>query len=298
MTKDPIRSLRVQSGSALRLARHATDATLGWEKEPAKAELEKVKQRIDVLQARLAAEGSRGLLLVLQAMDAAGKDGTIRAIFSGVNPAGVKVTSFKVPGGPETQHDYLWRVHAAVPGKGEIGVFNRSHYEDVLVVRVKEFVPKSVWSKRFDHINAFERLLVDEGTTVVKIFLHISKDEQRDRLQERLDNPMKHWKFEHGDIAESRATQEVYGSRMPISALKSYTGHTLGACGSLESWVAVQMMRDGWFHPTINLVDVDPRCGDLDYVTGDGRRIDTEYVVNNNFAFGGINTSLVFRRWA
>ena len=200
MTKDPIRSLRVQSGSALRLARHATDATLGWEKESAKAELERVKQRIDVLQARLAAEGSRGLLLVLQAMDAAGKDGTIRAIFSGVNPAGVKVTSFKVPGGPETQHDYLWRVHAAVPGKGEIGVFNRSHYEDVLVVRVKEFVPKSVWSKRFDHINAFERLLVDEGTTVVKVFLHVGKDEQRERLQERVDDPEKRWKFRAGDL--------------------------------------------------------------------------------------------------
>lgn len=102
---------------------------------------------------------------------------------------------------------------------------------------------------------------------------------------------------EHGDIAESRATEEVFGKHMPISALKSYTGHTLGACGSLESWVAVQMMRDGWFHPTINLTDLDPRCGELDYLTGDGRRIDTEYVVNNNFAFGGINTSLVFRRW-
>lgn len=103
---------------------------------------------------------------------------------------------------------------------------------------------------------------------------------------------------EHGDIAESRATEEVFGKHMPISALKSYTGHTLGACGSLESWVAVQMMRDGWFHPTINLTDLDPRCGELDYITGSGRRIDTGYVVNNNFAFGGINTSLVFRRWA
>ncbi|MGL6289731.1 MAG: beta-ketoacyl-ACP synthase [Silanimonas sp.] len=103
---------------------------------------------------------------------------------------------------------------------------------------------------------------------------------------------------EHGDIAESHATATVFGNRVPVSALKSYTGHTLGACGALESWVAVQMMRDGWFHPTINLTEVDPRCGELDYVMGDGRRIDTEYVVNNNFAFGGINTSLVFRRWA
>lgn len=200
MTTDHIRSLRVQPGSTFRLARHRTDVTLGWEKASAKAELETVKQQIDVAQARLAAEGSRGLLLVLQAMDAAGKDGTIRAIFSGVNPAGVKVTSFKVPGGPETQHDYLWRVHAAVPGKGEIGVFNRSHYEDVLVVRVKGFVPKAVWSKRFDHINAFERLLVDEGTTVVKVFLHVGKEEQRERLQERIDDPEKRWKFRAGDL--------------------------------------------------------------------------------------------------
>ena len=200
MSSDLIRSLRVEPGSSLRLARRPTDATFGWEKADAKAELEEVKADLDVLQQHLYAEGTRSLLVVLQAMDAAGKDGTIRAILSGLNPAGVKVTSFKVPGGPETQHDYLWRVHAAVPAKGDVGVFNRSHYEDVLVVRVKNFVPKSSWSKRYDHINAFERLLVDEGTTVVKIFLHVSKDEQRQRLQERVDDPEKRWKFRTGDL--------------------------------------------------------------------------------------------------
>lgn len=200
MTKRLIDSLRVQQGSALRLSQHDTSATFGWHKHSAKAELEEIKERLDVLQTRLAAEGTRSLLLVLQAMDAAGKDGTIRSIFSGLNPAGVKVTNFKVPGGPETQHDYLWRVHAAAPAKGEIGVFNRSHYEDVLVVRVKGFAPKSVWSRRFDHINAFEQLLVDEGTTVVKVFLHVGKDEQRERLQERVDNPEKRWKFRAGDL--------------------------------------------------------------------------------------------------
>ena len=200
MSSDLIRSLRVEPGSSLRLSRRPTDATFGWDKAEAKAELEKVKGDLDQLQSRLYAEGTRSLLVVLQAMDAAGKDGTIRAILSGLNPAGVKVTSFKVPGGPETQHDYLWRVHAAAPAKGDIGVFNRSHYEDVLVVRVKNFVPKSVWSQRYDHINAFERLLVDEGTTVVKIFLHVSKDEQRQRLQERVDDPEKRWKFRSGDL--------------------------------------------------------------------------------------------------
>ncbi len=200
MTKDLIHSLRVAPGTAPRLRGRSTDDTFGWNKASALVELETVKAELDGLQQHLYAEGTRSLLVVLQAMDAAGKDGTIRAILSGLNPAGVKVTSFKVPGGPETAHDYLWRVHAAVPAKGDIGVFNRSHYEDVLVVRVKGFAPKAVWSRRFDHINAFEQLLVDEGTTVVKLFLHVSKDEQRERLQDRVDDPAKRWKFRAGDL--------------------------------------------------------------------------------------------------
>ncbi|MBI4936258.1 MAG: polyphosphate kinase 2 family protein [Actinobacteria bacterium] len=200
MSKDPTRSLLVRQGAPFSLKKYDPADTLGWEKEGAKAELEKVKARLDVLQQRLFAEERRSVLLVLQAMDAAGKDGTIRNMLSGLNPAGVRVTGFGVPGGPETQHDYLWRVHAAAPGKGEIGIFNRSHYEDVLVVRVKEFVPKSVWSKRYDHINAFERLLTDEGTTVVKVFLNVSNEKQRERLQERVDDPEKRWKFRAGDL--------------------------------------------------------------------------------------------------
>jgi PPK2 family polyphosphate:nucleotide phosphotransferase len=204
MSKDPTRSLLVRPGTPFSLKKCDPADTLGWEKAWAKAELVKVKERLDVLQQRLFAEERRSLLLVLQAMDAAGKDGTIRTILSGVNPAGVRVANFKVPGGPETQHDYLWRVHAVVPAKGEIGIFNRSHYEDVLVVRVKEFVPKSVWSKRYDHINGFERLLSDEGTAVVKVFLNVSNDKQRERLQERVDDPEKRWKFRAGDL-EDRA---------------------------------------------------------------------------------------------
>ncbi|MCE9621656.1 MAG: polyphosphate kinase 2 family protein [Actinomycetia bacterium] len=203
-----IESLRVKQDKPLKLSDHDPAATLGWDKEAAKLELEDVKVRIDVLQQRLFAEEQRSLLLVLQAMDAAGKDGTIRNILAGLNPAGIKVSSFGVPGGPEVQHDYLWRVHAAAPSKGLIGIFNRSHYEDVLVVRVKQFVPKSVWSKRYDHIKAFEELLDDEGTKVVKCFLNVSQDEQRKRLQERVDDPEKRWKFRMGDLEDRKLWPE------------------------------------------------------------------------------------------
>ena len=168
------------------------------------AELEHVKVKLDEMQQRLAAEATRSVLLVLQATDAAGKDGTIRSILSGLNPAGVQVTSFKVPGGRETAQDYLWRVHAACPGDGEIGVFNRSHYEDVLVVRVKGFAPEAVWSKRYRHINEFERMLRDEGTSVVKCFLNVSKAEQARRFQDRIDDPAKGWKFREGDLVDRK----------------------------------------------------------------------------------------------
>jgi len=203
-----IESLRVHPGKPLTLSHHDPAATLGWEKEAAKVELVDVKARIDVLQRRLYAEEQRSLLLVLQAMDAAGKDGTIRNILAGLNPAGIEVSSFRVPGGPEAQHDYLWRVHAETPAKGMIGIFNRSHYEDVLVVRVKGFVPKSVWSKRYGHIKAFEELLTDEGTTVVKCYLNLSEDEQRKRLQERVDDPEKRWKFRMGDLEDRKLWPE------------------------------------------------------------------------------------------
>jgi PPK2 family polyphosphate:nucleotide phosphotransferase len=201
---DPSKQLRVAPGSSVSLRHIDTDERFGWTRPWALAELEQVKARLDLLQERLAAEGDRSLLLVLQAMDAAGKDGTVRSIASGMNPAGVRVTSFKAPAGPEVARDYLWRVHAAVPERGEVGIFNRSHYEDVLVVRVKGLQPRSVWSKRYRHINEFERLLVDEGTTVVKCFLHVSRDEQRKRLQERVDDPEKRWKFRLGDLDDRR----------------------------------------------------------------------------------------------
>jgi PPK2 family polyphosphate:nucleotide phosphotransferase len=142
-------------------------------------------------------------------MDAAGKDGTIRNTLSGLNPAGVQVTSFKAPGGPEAAHDYMWRIHNACPGRGEIGVFNRSHYEDVLVVRVKNLVPEKQWRRRYRHIREFERTIHDEGTTVIKCFLHVSKDKQAERLQERLDDPEKRWKFRADDLLD-RALWDHY----------------------------------------------------------------------------------------
>jgi PPK2 family polyphosphate:nucleotide phosphotransferase len=199
-----IDSMRVSHPKSFELKKYDPAETFGWHRESAAADLEHVKLQLDKLQQRLAAENRRSLLLILQARDAAGKDGTVRTIFSGLNPAGVRVTSFKVPAGREASQDYLWRVHMACPGDGEIGVFNRSHYEDVLVVRVKGFEPPSVWKKRFRHINEFERMLHDEGTTVVKCFLNVSKAEQARRFQDRLDDPAKGWKFREGDLADRK----------------------------------------------------------------------------------------------
>ncbi len=161
-----------------------------------------LRARLADLQARLYAEGSRSLLLVLQAMDAGGKDGTIRSVFAGVNPQGVKVASFKAPTEEERAHDFLWRIHAQAPHDGDIAVFNRSHYEDVLVVRVHGLVGEDVVRKRFARIRAFEELLAGEGTAVVKVMLHISKEKQRERLQERVDDPAKRWKFNEADLSE------------------------------------------------------------------------------------------------
>ena len=156
------------------------------------------------LQTRLYAEGQQKLLIVLQAMDAGGKDGTIRKVFRGVNPQGVRVHSFKVPNKEELAHDFLWRIHNVVPAKGMIGVFNRSHYEDVLVVRVHNIVPESVWRPRFEQINQFEKLLTDTGTTILKFFLHISPEEQKERFQARLDDTSKNWKFSVEDLEKRK----------------------------------------------------------------------------------------------
>jgi PPK2 family polyphosphate:nucleotide phosphotransferase len=173
-------------------------------KEEGKEHLLRLNQELENLQELLYAEGKHKLLIVLQALDTGGKDGTIRHVFEGVNPQGVKVASFKVPTEEELAHDYLWRIHKHTPGKGEIVIFNRSHYEDVLVVRVHDLVPEETWSRRYEHICAFEKTLADEGTTILKFYLHIDRDEQKERLQARLDEPHKNWKFSRGDLEERK----------------------------------------------------------------------------------------------
>jgi PPK2 family polyphosphate:nucleotide phosphotransferase len=173
-------------------------------KKVGKEHLKQLNKELEALQELLYAEGKHKVLIVLQAMDTGGKDGVIRHVFDGVNPQGVKVASFKAPTRVELAHDYLWRVHQHTPGKGEITIFNRSHYEDVLVVRVHELVPEAVWSKRYQHIVDFEKLLADEGTTILKFYLLINKEEQKERLQARLDEPHKNWKFSLGDLEERK----------------------------------------------------------------------------------------------
>jgi PPK2 family polyphosphate:nucleotide phosphotransferase len=197
-------SLRVPPDSRARLAGRDPGATFGWEKAAAETELAKQLSRLAELQDRFWAESKRAVLVVLQGIDSAGKDGTINKVMEAFNPQGCPVTSFKVPSAEELAHDYLWRVHRSVPRKGEIGIFNRSHYEDVLVVRVHDLVPKPVWSKRYDQINAFEHHLAENGTTIVKFFLSIDKDEQRKRFQARYDDPTKRWKFAMGDLEERK----------------------------------------------------------------------------------------------
>jgi PPK2 family polyphosphate:nucleotide phosphotransferase len=174
----------------------------GYAKDDAKARVLELNARLEELQELLWADGRHKLLLVIQARDTGGKDSTIRRVFDGVDPSGVRVANFKAPSHEDLAHDYLWRVHRQTPRDGEIVIFNRSHYEDVLVVRVRRLVPEQRWRRRYRHIREFERLLADEGTTIVKLFLHISKEEQRTRLQERVDDPAKHWKLTHGDLSE------------------------------------------------------------------------------------------------
>ncbi len=173
-------------------------------KKAGKKAHEELNARLELLQEQLYAQGKHRLLIVLQATDTGGKDGTIRRVFEGVNPQGVDVASFKKPTSVELAHDYLWRIHKHVPADGRITIFNRSHYEDVLVVRVHDLVPEDRWSKRYEHIRNFEQMLVDEGTTILKFFLHISNEEQKERLEARLENPDKHWKFSLGDLDERK----------------------------------------------------------------------------------------------
>jgi PPK2 family polyphosphate:nucleotide phosphotransferase len=218
--------LRVTPGSRPDLEKIDAASTPGFDrdKEAARDRLEELRDELAEFQERLWAEGGQSLLVVLQALDAGGKDGLIRNVITAFNPQGTRVTGFGVPTEEELRHDFLWRVHAATPGKGRIGVFNRSQYEDVLVVRVNELVPESVWKRRYDQINGFEATLAANDTTIVKLYLHISRDEQRERFLKRLSNPEKQWKWSSADL-EAREKWKDYRAAYTDALARCSTDH-------------------------------------------------------------------------
>lgn len=219
-----VKQYRVAAGKAAELDERPTSEDGGLDKPEGQHLLREAIDRLRDLQELLYAGQQHALLVVLQAMDAGGKDSTIRNVFGPINPQGCRVTSFKAPSSMELAHDYLWRIHRAAPARGMIGVFNRSHYEDVLVVRVKDLVPPARWRRRYEHINAFEQMLHDEGMTIVKFYLNISKDYQRRRLQRRLDRPDKRWKFNPADL-EERARWEAYRGAAEEAMSRCSTPH-------------------------------------------------------------------------
>ncbi len=215
----------IETGTKVDLTQYDPRAIHGDStKKTSRNEIKKLTAKSRDLAYRLYAENRRAVLLVLQGMDTAGKDGTIRTVMTGINPQSCQIVPFKQPSREELDHDFLWRVHKAVPRRGNIGIFNRSHYEDVLVVRVHNLVPESEWQTRYERINEFERLLVEGGVTLIKCFLHISKDEQRERLQARLDNPNKRWKFSKGDLDE-RKLWDQYSEAYEAALSRCNTAH-------------------------------------------------------------------------
>src|SRR5919107_2348040 len=209
LAKTLIKKLRVDPGEKILLRDHnPRDKSLFGDEQETKAATAALAKDIDTLQDRLYAEGARALLVILQGTDTSGKDGTIRSVFNATGPLGVSVHAFGPPTKLELEHDYLWRVHAVCPRRGTIGIFNRSHYEDVLIGKVRKFASDEAIEQRYEQINAFERLLSENGTKVLKFMLHISKDEQKERLQQRLADPGKHWKFNPGDLDDRQMWDE------------------------------------------------------------------------------------------
>jgi PPK2 family polyphosphate:nucleotide phosphotransferase len=242
--------LRIAPGSPVNLAEIDPDETPGFtgDRDSATAELEALRGELEEFQERLFAEKRQALLIVLQAVDAGGKDGVIRNVFTAFNPQGTRVTSFGAPTEEELAHDFLWRVHAEVPGRGRVGIFNRSHYEDVLVVRVEQLVPAETWRARYEHINDFEALLEASGTTILKFLLHVSRAEQRERLQERLDDPRKRWKFRRGDL-EARAKWDDY---------QAAYADALERCSTAEApWYVIPANRNWYRNLAVARIVVD-----------------------------------------
>ena len=220
-----IKKFRVGQGSKVDLAKiNAGFKDKHESHEHALPEIETYTQKLHDLQYLMYAEGKRSLLICLQGRDAAGKDGTINHVLGAMNPQGCTVTGFKVPSKEEAAHDFLWRYHQHTPGKGQVAIFNRSHYEDVLVVRVHDLVPKKVWSQRYEQINAFERMLADNGTHILKFYLHIDPDEQLERFKQRILDPARHWKISDGDYAE-RPYWDAYTEAFEDALSKTSTEH-------------------------------------------------------------------------
>jgi len=229
-----IKRFRVKPGSKVDLGKVEAGFKDKHEShEHALPEIEAYNQKLHDLQYLMYAEGKRSLLICLQGRDAAGKDGTINHVLSAMNPQGCPVTGFKVPSKEEAAHDFLWRYHKATPAKGQVAIFNRSHYEDVLVVRVHNLVPKEIWSKRYEHINNFEKLLYDNGTHILKFYLHIDAEEELERFKIRIDDPARHWKISNGDYAE-RPFWDAYTVAFEDALSKCSTKHAPLVRYSLE----------------------------------------------------------------
>ncbi|WP_425147209.1 polyphosphate kinase 2 family protein [Deinococcus sp.] len=259
MKTDPY---RVREGKKFDLSDIATDQTGGLSEAEALARSPQLQLRLGKWQERLYAESKQSLLVVLQARDAGGKDGTVKHVFTGLNPQGIMVTSFKVPSALEQSHDFLWRVHAHAPNAGMIGVFNRSHYEEVLVTRVHGLIDRKEAERRFEHIRAFEKLLESRGTRILKFYLHISKDEQKQRLQDRLDDPDKRWKFNPGDLDE-RARWDDY--------TRAYQDALAATSSDLAPWYVIPADHK-WFRNDLishllleTLEDMNPQFPDADF---------------------------------
>ena len=231
------------------------DDIVGKDKSVAHQRLDEYRERLDTLQELLFAEGKHKLLVVLQAMDTAGKDSTIRHVFQGVDPLGVNVACFKAPTAAELAHDYLWRVHPHVPGAGEIAIFNRSHYEDVLITRVNGWIDAAECKRRYRQINDFEHMLAETGTTILKFYLHISRDEQKKRLEERRDTPQKQWKFQPGDLAV-RAQWDDYMEAYEAALSATSTAHAPWHVIPANSKLARNLMVSGLLVETLESLDM------------------------------------------
>jgi len=244
------REYRVKEGEQIDLTKMETrDKSLyDGGKQDHYEELHELREELREMQNLLYAEGKHKLLVVIQAMDTGGKDGCVKSVFGRVDPQGINVSAFKKPSEEELAHDYLWRIHQHVPANGMISVFNRSHYEDIIAVRVKKIFPESVWSKRYRHIIEFERMLADEGTKIVKIFLNISKEEQKERLQERLDDTAKHWKFNPGDLEDRERWDEFMVAYSELIS-KTSTDHA--------PWYVIPADRKWYRNLTVSQIVID-----------------------------------------